>query len=220
MLKILIIPKIRKLCSSFIKERARKKACASGLVYELLEEGRKEARQLMGRMAQGPVPDGPLRQLAADTVSEEFGNVTVVIDGREGGGGSRKLHDFCEFMDDNEVPYVVRNLKISDYVFFIGNKLAPVLIERKSVEDVASSLFDGRWESQQKKMRKAQYVLGGGDARKCHLCYLIEGDVDKTIAHGGFVGRSNHRKVRLYLNLAFGMNACFVPINKFIDPFC
>ena len=152
-------------------------------------------------MAQGAVPDGPLRQLAAHRVPEEFGNVTIAIDGREGGGGSRKLHDFCEFMDLNEVPYFVRNLKISDYAFFVGNKLAPVLIERKSIEDVAHSLFDGRWESQQRRMRKAQYVLGGGDARKCQLCYLIEGDVDKTIAHGGFVGRSNHRKVcPLYLS--------------------
>lgn len=192
-----LLVQIRKLCGmKHIKERKRKGVCASGLVYELLEEGRTEAEKLIARLAQGPVPDGPLRQLAAHTVPEEFGNVTVVIDGREGGGGGRKLHDFCEFMDNNEVPYVVRNLQISDYCFFIGNKLVPVLIERKSVEDVASSMFDGRWERQQKKMRKAQYVLGGGDARRCNLCYLIEGDIDKTVAHGGFVGRSTQRKVR------------------------
>lgn len=185
-----------------MKERKRKTACESGFVYELLEEGRKEAAQLKCRAAQGPTPDGPLRQLAAESVPEEFGNVTVVVDGREGGGGSRKLHDFCDFLDTNEVPYLVRNLKISDYIFFIGNKLAPVLIERKSIEDVAHSLHDGRWGSQQQKMRKAQYVLGGGDARKCQICYLIEGDVDKTIAHGGFVGRSNFRKVCLNQSFA------------------
>ena len=30
-------------------------------------------------------------------------------------------------------------------MFFVGNKLAPVLIERKSIEDVASSLHDGEY---------------------------------------------------------------------------
>ena len=29
-------------------------------------------------------------------------------------------------------------------VFFVGNKLAPLLIERKSIDDVASSLADGK----------------------------------------------------------------------------
>ena len=98
-----------------MKERKRKSACASGLVYELLEEGRKEALVLKNRLAQGPVPKGPLRQLASATVDEEFGNTTVVMDCREGGGGTKKLHVMCGFLDDHKIPYVVRNLKISDY---------------------------------------------------------------------------------------------------------
>ena len=192
--------KIRKLCSSgFMKERKRKKACTSGLIYELEEVGRQEARHLKARLSQGSIPKGPLRQLAAHTVLEEFGNITIVMDFREGGGGRHKLHEMCGFMDEHEIPYVVRDLKISDYVFFVGDKLVPVLIERKSIEDVASSLHDGRWERQQRNMRKAQYVLGGGDERKCHICYLIEGDIDRTTVHGGFVGRSAYRKVRLRL---------------------
>ncbi len=79
---------------------------------------------------------------------------------------------------------MVRELKIADYVFFIGDKLAPVLIERKSAEDVAGSLHDGRWERQQRNMRKAQYVLGDGHARKCQICYIIEGDPNKRKVHG------------------------------------
>jgi len=74
-------------------------------------------------------------------------------------------------------------------VFFVGDKLAPVLIERKSIEDVAHSLSDGRWGRQQYNMRKAQYVLGGGAERRCQLCYLIEGDPSLRTVHGGFVGR-------------------------------
>ena len=191
----IIYVKIRKLCSTgLIKERKRKKACVSGFVYELGEEGRREARDSKARVSQASVPKGPLRQLAAHSVLEEFGNITVVMDFREGGGGRHKLHEMCGFMDDHEIPYVVRDLKISDYVFFIGDKLVPVLIERKSIEDVASSLHDGRWERQQRNMRKAQHVLGGGEERKCHICYLIEGDIDRTTVHGGFVGRSAYRK--------------------------
>jgi ERCC4-type nuclease len=79
-------------------------------------------------------------------------------------------------------------LKIADYIFFIGDKLAPVIIERKTLEDVAKSLVDGRWERQQRNMRKAQYILGGAN-RKCHLCYIIEGDIDRVTVHGGYVGR-------------------------------
>jgi len=74
-------------------------------------------------------------------------------------------------------------------VFFVGDRLAPTLIERKSVEDVAHSLSDGRWKRQQHSMRKAQFVLGGGSSRKCQLCYLIEGDASKATVHGGFIGR-------------------------------
>ena len=38
--------------------------------------------------------------------------------------------------------------------------IAPVLIERKSIQDVAGSLADGRWESQKKGMREGQQVFG------------------------------------------------------------
>ena len=71
----------------------------------------------------------------------------------------------------------------------MNDKLAPILIERKTADDLAGSLHDGRWERQQRSMRKAQYVLGGGEARKCQICYIIEGDANKRKVHGGNVGR-------------------------------
>lgn len=179
---------IKKLCSGLIRERKKKNASPSGVIYELSEEGRQVAIEIQLRGG-GPFPPGPLRQLAAEFVDEDFGNITISMDYREGGGGVNKLHDMCKYFDDQRVPYVVRDLKIADYVFFIGDKLAPVIIERKTLEDVAKSLVDGRWERQQRNMRKAQYVLGGGAERKCHLCYLIEGDIDRVTVHGGYVGR-------------------------------
>jgi hypothetical protein len=189
---------VKKLCSSnlitdmggsFIKERKKKSACASGVVFELLDIGREMAVKLRELARGPPVELGPLRQLPCDTVDEEFGNVTMSMDFREGGGAGKSLHKMCDNLDTRGVPYVVRELKIADYVFFVGDKLAPILIERKTADDVAGSLHDGRWERQQRSMRKAQYVLGGGEERKCQICYIIEGDANKRKVHGGNVGR-------------------------------
>ena len=88
--------------------------CDSGLIFELLDEGKRSAFRLKSS-SHFPVSPGPFRQLASDNVDEIYGNVTVSMDFREGGGGSRKLHDMCNFLDEHRVPYVVRNLKISDY---------------------------------------------------------------------------------------------------------
>jgi hypothetical protein len=70
---------------------------------------------LKSSLYQDPLPPGPLRQLASDTVDDVYGNVTLSMDFREGGGGSRRLHDMCDYLDCQNIPYVVRNLKISDY---------------------------------------------------------------------------------------------------------
>jgi ERCC4-type nuclease len=82
-------------------------------------------------------------------------------------------------------------------VYFVGNKLAPILIERKSIDDLAGSLVDGRWESQQRNMRKAQYVLGKGEQRWCQICYIVEGEAGKRVVHGGAVARTSWDVVRL-----------------------
>lgn len=192
---------IAKLCGGnlgqqYVKQRSRKKVCASGLVFQLQADGRREACGLKYRASMPMAAPGPFRQLAATTVGEEYGNITISMDFREGGAGNKRklLHQMCDFLDTRKIPFVVRALKISDYVFFIGDKLAPILIERKRMEDIASSLSDGRWERQQRGMRKAQFVLGGGEKRNCKICYLIEGSIKKTTIHGGFVGNRAYGK--------------------------
>ena len=40
------------------------------------------------------------------------------MDHREGGGAGKSLHRLCDQLDIRGVPYVVRELKIADYVFF------------------------------------------------------------------------------------------------------
>ena len=59
----------------------------------------------------------------------------------------------------------IRHLKIADYMFLVRgpravgivptapgprDRVAPVLIERKTVDDVAASIHDGRWEAQKR----------------------------------------------------------------------
>lgn len=192
---------VKRLCTAnaaadldgpFVKERKRKTACKSGVVFELLDSGRLMAHKLRELAKAGPVEPGPLRQLPNETVDEEFGNVCMSMDCREGGGAGKSLHKMCDQLDIRGVPYVVRELKIADYIFFVGDKLAPILIERKTSEDVAGSLHDGRWERQQRTMRKAQFVLGDGPARRCQICYIIEGDANKRKVHGGNVGRRTY----------------------------
>jgi len=186
---------IEKLCCENIhaeipqcmKIRKNKKKCDSGVVFELLPGGRHVATELRKSCNH---QHGPLRQLASKYVSAEYGHVTMGVDFREGGGGKVSLHKMCNMLDEIKVPFVVRELKISDYVFFVNNRLAPVLIERKSVDDVANSLSDGRWKRQQRAMRKAQFVLGG-PSRRCQICYLIEGDASRRTVHGGKVGRTS-----------------------------
>jgi ERCC4-type nuclease len=180
---------VTELGGPFIKGRTKKDSSASGRLYELLDSGREIARKLRALSRLGPAEDGPLRQYPEDTVDEEFGAVTVSMDFREGGGCGKGLHKICDQLDIRGVPYVVRELKIADFLFFNGDKLAPLLIERKTAEDVASSIHDGRWERQQRKMRQAQFVLGGGPGRRCKICYIIEGDPSKKTVHGGNVGR-------------------------------
>ena len=94
------------------------------------------------------------------------------------------------------MPYFVRHLNIADYIILTrtGHGLArefvaPVLIERKSVEDVACSISDGRWLAQQRRMMAARQI--GGDYAGCRLVYIIEGDAKQRRVHGGGVGRAN-----------------------------
>lgn len=74
---------VKKLCSTnsnadlggpFMKERKKKQACTSGVVFELLDFGREMAIKLRAIAKAPPVDPGPLRQLPSDSVDEEFGN--------------------------------------------------------------------------------------------------------------------------------------------------
>ena len=67
------------MCGPFLKERKKKHACASGVVFELLDAGRDMAIKLRELARAPPVEPGPLRQLPHDNVDEEFGNGACFI---------------------------------------------------------------------------------------------------------------------------------------------
>ena len=87
-----------------------------------------------------------------------------------------------------QIPYFVGTLSIGDYAFFSGNRLCPILVERKSVQDVAQSIHDGRWKNQKQRMYRGQYVFGYETSR---IAFLIEGKAEAQQVTGGYIG---HRR--------------------------
>ena len=81
--------------------------------------------------------------------------IQITIDSRE-----HKL--ILHFKDYSQVE--VKNLEIGDIIFFKNEK--PILIiERKTISDLYSSIIDGRYREQ-----KARLIQSN-----CNFCYLIEG---------------------------------------------
>jgi ERCC4-type nuclease len=101
------------------------------------------------------------------------------------------LHTLCNKLDMKKVPFFVGHLSIGDYVFFTKDKdgsmdlLCPILVERKSVQDIAGSINDGRWHRQKRRMYAAQHIFGYNN---CKMVYIIEGNIDKETVSGAYIG--------------------------------
>lgn len=192
---------IKRLCSlSYIKFHKSK----GRILVELLPTGYRIAERLVSRVY--PAPNGwyrrshkdystaPACPAAVSTVnaapSSWSSNIVLCMDFREGGGGTRVLHQMCNDLDSIQLPYFVASLSIGDYVFFHKDKLLPVLIERKSVEDLAQSIYDGRWQSQKKRMYQGQYIFG---YEKAILIYIVEGKQEHHLVTGGFIGNTRFK---------------------------
>ena len=64
-----------------------------------------------------------------------------------------------------------------------------MLIERKSIADVAHSIHDGRWKTQKLRMYHGQHVFG---YENCRMTYIIEGRLGAHELSGGYVGQRDH----------------------------
>ena len=161
--------------------------------YELTPKGFEKAVIISKRDL--PAPIGHYRCSNLYRVLPKYDKICVAVDLREGGaaGKYRKvLHEMCNRLDMQKIPYFVNTLNIGDYCFFSGEKLCPILVERKSVQDVAMSIDidDGRWTKQKHRMYQGQFVFGYDN---CRMAYIIEGKVEKHLVSKGFIGNARHK---------------------------
>jgi len=168
---------------------------------ELTRRGFRKALEVRNRPF--PAPNGHYRtsNLYQGEVKANFRGICLAVDRNEGGGDAHNLHKMCNKLDMTGLPYFVGTLSIGDYCFFSGNKLCPLLVERKSIEDVAISVSDGRWESQKKRMYQGQYVFGYST---CRIAYIIEGKEETQQVTGGFIGHRKHNVSRETLDELIG----------------
>ena len=94
------------------------------------------------------------------------------IDHRE-----QDLIESCKIFLQNKESYQgieidVVSLPIGDVILCDDNGIEKVIIERKSISDLASSIKDGRYEEQ-------SYRLNGIPHENHNIMYIIEGDLNK-----------------------------------------
>jgi ERCC4-type nuclease len=97
-----------------------------------------------------------------------------------------KLSEFCIIeneiakaikIKDEEISIKITNLPVADFIItedIHDNSTIKLAIERKSINDLYSSIIDGRFREQ-----KSRLLDSLGDANK--ICYLIEGTTSKLI---------------------------------------
>ena len=172
-------------CGARIKRHSRQ----GKIYFELLQVGYTDAKRIRDRSF--PAPKGHYRtSKIVGEVQDDYKGICLGVDRQE--GGRFKLHEMCSKLDMCHVPYFVGSLAIGDYVFFTSHDgsarldyLCPIIIERKSIQDLAMSIYDGRWQSQKSRMYKGQFIFG---YNKCRMVYIIEGNDKGQQVTGGYIG--------------------------------
>jgi len=80
-------------------------------------------------------------------------------------------HKLIDEFNTRKIEFITDNLEIGDISIKFNGKII-YLIERKTIEDLASSIRDGRYKEQ--SFRLNDYSL-----HNHHICYLIEGQLSK-----------------------------------------
>ncbi len=88
---------------------------------------------------------------------------------------------------------VSENLPLGDVIICDENKVERLIIERKSIRDLSSSIKDGRYEEQ-------SYRLNGSPFSNHNIIYLIEGDLNSK-----FLFKDRIDKISLY-SAMFSLN--------------
>jgi ERCC4-type nuclease len=91
------------------------------------------------------------------------------------------------------ITIVSENLPLGDVIICDENKVERLIIERKSIRDLSSSIKDGRYEEQ-------SYRLNGSPFSNHNIIYLIEGDLNSK-----FLFKDRIDKISLY-SAMFSLN--------------
>jgi crossover junction endonuclease MUS81 len=94
--------------------------------------------------------------------------VDVFVDYRE-----KYIKEYFEKNREYDSIVSVKNLEIGDIVILVNDEPA-ILIERKTIKDLASSIQDGR-------LREQKYRITGSKYPHKNVIFLIEGDLDEKI---------------------------------------
>ena len=76
--------------------------------------------------------------------------------------------EIIKHLEKKEITFKKEQLEIGDIIFYKNDKIL-LLIERKTIEDLASSIKDGRFRKQYLN------IINNIDSNRC--CYLIEGNI-------------------------------------------
>ena len=100
----------------------------------------------------------------------------------------RRLKDTYEY---SKIGICVENLKIGDVVIMNDKDEEKLIIERKTLNDLAASIKDGRYAEQ-------SYRLNGEYLHNHNIVYLIEGDIEKWNMNAKY---NRIKKETLYVTL-------------------
>lgn len=118
--------------------------------------------------------------------------VKIHIDHREA-----DLISFIKTQDLKDTQIVIENLQIGDIILSYNDSEC-VILERKSIQDLAASIKDGRYEEQ-------SYRLNGSSCHNHNILYIIEGDVNSSF-YKGRVDKSTIYSAMVSLNYYKGFS--------------
>lgn len=95
--------------------------------------------------------------------------MNLIIDCRE--------NKLSKYMNAIEVPHTLESLPLGDITIKNNNDETIVLFERKTLNDLLSSISDGRYEEQ-------SYRLAHSGLDNRHIYYILEGNIENYVGKG------------------------------------
>ena len=111
----------------------------------------------------------------------------LILDHREG-----KLKEL--FQNNLEIKLDYRNLEYGDFCIF-NNEDPFIIIERKTLDDLSSSIIDGRYKEQKQKMLSL--------VNRSNIYYIIEGSIKYTDSKKNIIGSVINTMIRDDIKIFF-----------------